>query len=325
MSQKFELTGQVQPIRIGTRESKLALLQTEIVVKALLRQFPTLKIEVQPITTGGDKVQDRPIAELGLRGVFVKELEEALLSNRVDLVVHSLKDLPTDLPERLCLASVLAREDPRDVLVSRNQIPLRKLVAGSKVATSSRRRTAQLQHLRPDLEFIDIRGNIPTRLRKHDEGLCDGIVLAAAGLIRLQLPERITEFLDYEVSTPAAGQGALGVECRSDDELSLQVCSAIEDALVRAEITAERAFLEKLGGGCSVPIGAVATVINRHRLRLRGCVASLSGEQIIRSTAEGEITGATALGVELADALLKLGADELLKHLRHQPVTISPP
>jgi hydroxymethylbilane synthase len=312
-------------IRIGTRESKLALLQTDMVVDELGKSFPDLKVEIIHITTGGDKVQDRPIADLGTRGVFVKELEEALFDNRVDLVVHSLKDLPTDMPDGLTLAAVLNRSDSRDVVVSHNKTKFMDLKPGSKVATSSRRRAAQLQNLRSDLEFIDVRGNIPTRLRKHDEGLCDAMILAAAGLLRLDLADRITEYLDYDISTPAAGQGALAVECRADDTAVLSLARAIEDPRVRTEITAERAFLEKLGGGCSVPIGAFAETQDDGAIHLRGCVASADGLEVIRSTEDGSPENAVALGQKLAEKMLKLGAGNLLEHLRQIPITISPP
>jgi hydroxymethylbilane synthase len=252
-------------------------------------------------------------------------LEEALLDRRVDLVVHSLKDLPTDLPDGLVLAAVLDREDARDVLVSNNKMSLRDLSPGSKVATSSRRRSAQLKYLRSDLEFVDIRGNIPTRLRKHDEGLCDAMVLAAAGLIRLGVQDRITEYLDYKTSTPAAGQGALAVECRRDDDTVLKLAAAIDDIRVSAEVTAERRFLEQLGGGCSVPIGVVAETIDQGRLRILGCVASADGKHLIRSQVEGESKDATNLGIDLANIMLGLGAADLLEHLKNIPVTISPP
>ena len=312
-------------IRIGTRESKLALLQTDMVVDELGKNFPDLKVEIIHITTGGDKIQDRPIADLGTRGVFVKELEEALFDNRVDLVVHSLKDLPTDMPGGLTLAAVLNRNDSRDVVVSHAKTKFMDLKPGSKVATSSRRRAAQLQNLRNDLQFIDIRGNIPTRLRKHDEGLCDAMILAAAGLLRLDMADRITEYLDYDISTPAAGQGALAVECRADDEAVLSLVKAIEDPRVRAEVTAERAFLEILGGGCSVPIGAFAETQDGGNIHLRGCVASADGLEVIRSTATGAPENAAALGQTLAKKMLKLGAGNLLEHLRQIPITISPP
>jgi hydroxymethylbilane synthase len=312
-------------IRIGTRESQLAQLQTTIVTEALKAKHPGLDVKTVFVTTGGDKTLDRPISALGTRGVFVKELEEALFASEVDLVVHSLKDLPTDLPDGLCLAAVLNREDTRDVLISRDRKKFRDLPPGSKVATSSRRRTAQLRHIRKDLEFIDIRGNVPTRIRKHEEGLCDAIVLAAAGLIRLELEEKITEYFAFEVSTPAAGQGALAIECRSADSDILDLVAAIEDVEVRAEITAERAFLDKLGGGCSVPIGAVSRFHSQGTMSLLGCVASIDGEKLIRTSAQGSIEEAEQIGINLANKLLDLGAGDLLEHLKLVPVTVSPP
>jgi hydroxymethylbilane synthase len=318
-------TSKSDTIRIGTRESQLAQLQTSIVVEAIKANYPEAKIDVVFVTTRGDKTQDRPISALGTRGVFVKELEEALLAGEVDLVVHSLKDLPTDLPDGLCLASVLQRADARDALVSKNKTRFTDLPAGSKVATSSRRRAAQLRSIRNDLEFIDIRGNVPTRLRKHDEGQCDAMVLAAAGLHRLDLQDRISEYFESAVSTPAAGQGALAIECRTDDKRILEITASIEDKTVRAEITSERAFLDKLGGGCSVPIGALATADGAGRLKLIGCVTSIDGKSVIRDEIEGASSDAEKLGVTLADKLLELGAREVLEHLKQIPVTLSPP
>ncbi len=313
-------------VRVGTRESQLARLQTDIVIAALSGRFPELKFEVVPITTGGDKVLDRPIAELGGRGVFVKELEDALYTDRVDFVVHSLKDLPTELPKDLILACVLDREDPRDVLVSKDDNLLHRLPEGTRVATSSRRRTAQIRALRTDLEFCDIRGNIPTRLRKHEEGQCDAMVLAAAGLLRLGLASRITEYLDMAISTPAVGQGALAVECRAGDAAVLDFLRIIEDKQVRAEITAERAFLDKLGGGCSVPVGALGQTLRDGRLRLTGCVAALDGSEIIRVSLESTNELAAELGNTLAERVEELGADRILRDLKQSaPPAISPP
>jgi hydroxymethylbilane synthase len=313
-------------VRVGTRESQLARLQTDIVIAALSGKFPELKFEVVPITTGGDKVLDRPIAELGGRGVFVKELEDALYADRVDFVVHSLKDLPTELPKDLILACVLDREDPRDVLVSNNDTLLKKLPEGTRVATSSRRRTAQIKALRTDLEFCDIRGNIPTRLRKQEEGQCDAMILAAAGLLRLGLASRITEYLDMAISTPAVGQGALAVECREGDTAVLDFLRIIEDKQVRAEITAERAFLDKLGGGCSVPVGALGQTLRDGRLRLTGCVAALDGSEVIRVSLESTHELAAELGNTLAERVEELGADRILRELKlSAPPAISPP
>ena len=315
----------VEVLKVGTRESQLARLQTEIVMARLASQYPDIKFEVHPITTGGDKIQDRPIAAIGGRGVFVKELEEALLQNRVDLVVHSLKDLPTDLPEGLKLACVLDRSDPRDVLVSEKYESLAALPAGATVATSSRRRAAQLLAQRPDLKFIDMRGNIPTRLRKLQDGQCDAMILAAAGLLRLEFKDKIKEYLSTATSTPAVGQGALAVECRAGDEHILALLQSIEDKDVAAAVAAERSFLDVLGGGCSVPAGALAT-INGDELTLEGCVAALDGKEIFRDKITGPKTRATALGEDLAQKLQKAGAEKILRELRlSTPNVVSPP
>lgn len=317
-------------IRVGTRESILARLQTDIVVGKLQNKFPDLEFQITPVTTHGDKVQDRPIAEIGTRGVFVKELEKALYDKAVDFVVHSLKDVPTDSPEGLMLASVLDRADPRDVVVARGvtsgRSPLESLPAGSKLATSSRRRIAQLKSRYPHLEFIDMRGNIQTRLRKLDEGQCDAMILAAAGLIRLGLQERIAEFLPVDLSTPAVGQGALAAQCRSDDREIASMLHDIEDAFVRVQVTAERTLLEQLGGGCSVPIGALATTDEPGMVRLRGCVASLDGQRVLRAEVVGQAGKAEEVGMQLAQKLMDLGAQEILAELRASlPNAISAP
>ena len=317
---------QQQTVRVGTRESRLALLQTQTIIDQLTKKFPNIAYVITPVTTGGDKDLNRPIADLGARGVFVKELEEALLGNGVDLVVHSLKDLPTDLPSGLILAAVLDRNDPRDVLVSQNHIPFGRLKSGSKVATSSRRRAAQLRSLRDDLSFVDIRGNIPTRLRKHDQGACDAMVLAAAGLHRLGLEEHIAEYFDPTFSTPAAGQGALAVECRQGDAVVIELLNQIDDSRVRAEITAERAFLDRLGGGCSVPIGALCITTNGGTIQLLGCVAALDGTTVLRHSLDGPTSEPQALGLRLAEAMLSMGADTILESLKSSaPTAVSPP
>lgn len=313
-------------LRVGTRESKLALLQTEVVVEKLRHSFPDISYVIKPVTTGGDKDINRPIADLGARGVFVKELEEALLCNEVDLVIHSLKDLPTDLPAGLTLAAVLDREDPRDVLVSQNGVPFASLPPQAKIATSSRRRAAQLRSIRTDLVFVDIRGNIPTRLKKHDDGICDAMVLAAAGLHRLGFKNRIAEYLEPVISTPAAGQGALAVECRENDTSVLRLLNEIDDEKVRAEVTAERAFLDRLGGGCSVPIGALCITTDDKTIRLLGCVSALDGSTLIRHFLEGNPAKSQELGIRLADTMLAMGADSILDSLKSAaPSTVSPP
>jgi hydroxymethylbilane synthase len=312
-------------VKVGTRASKLARLQTEVVVGRLRSQFPDCQFQVRLITTGGDKQRDRPIAEVGSIGVFVKELEEALLCHEVDLVVHSLKDLPTELAQGLVLAGVLAREDPRDVLISQNKQTFAQLPPNSRVATSSRRRSAQLAVSRKDLQFVDIRGNIPTRLKKHEDGQCDAIILASAGLIRLNLLDRVAEFLDYDLSLPAAGQGALGVECRSDDAAIKQMIELIEEPEVRAEITAERTILQVLGGGCSIPIGALGRA-NGRNLSITAAVAALDGSKIVRCRLDGDIEQPEKLGEKAAYALHEQGATEIINALKATTANIvSPP
>lgn len=311
--------------KVGTRESLLARLQTDLALNAIQHKFPKVQFEIIAVKAMGDKNQQKPLAELGGRGVFVKELEDALLDNRVDFVVHSLKDLPTEMIPGLCLAATLDRADPRDVLVSKNNVPFDKLAPGSKVATSSRRRAAQLAAMRSDLEFIDIRGNIQTRLRKHDEGQCDAMVLAAAGLLRLKLDERIAQFFDLDESTPAVGQGALAIECRSDDEEVLSVLSEISDINVKECIDAERAFLNTMGGGCSIPVGAFAK-IEKEEMELIACVASLDGSRILREKMSGPHKQATELGLKMAERMRELGAHEIINALNKSTMgLVSPP
>jgi len=319
------VTLQRTKLAIGTRESKLALLQTDQIVEKIQQLAPNLEIEIVHITTGGDKVLDRPISALGGRGVFVKELEEALLDGRVDLVVHSLKDLPTDLPTGLMLAAVLNRVDARDVFLSQKAKSFMDLPKGSTVATSSRRRVAQLKALRNDLNFVDMRGNIPTRVRKLEEGQCDAMILAAAGLVRLELGDKIKEFLDSDKIVPAAGQGVLAVECRSSDLDIVDFLKGIEDRRTRQAVDAERACLDHLGGGCSVPAGVYAA-FKEEILHVTGCVASLDGSQIFKDSVQGPGQEAAALGLALAKALEKLGADRILNELRASiPNVVSPP
>ncbi|CAN5395143.1 hydroxymethylbilane synthase [soil metagenome] len=321
-------SSKISTIRVGTRESKLARLQTDVVIDTLKKNYPDTTFEVHPITTGGDKVLDRPIVELGGRGVFVKELEEALIEDRVDFVVHSLKDLPTDLPDGLTLACVLNRQDARDIFVSNKASSYMELAPGSTVATSSRRRAAQLSALRQDLKFVDMRGNIPTRIRKLDEGQCDAMILAAAGLLRLELEDRITQYLDLDICTPAVGQGALAVECRASDKDILEMLASIEDNATKDEVTAERAFLDVLGGGCSVPAGALASVQtdDHAKLTLSGCVAALDGSEVYRDSISGPREYAHLLGKALAKKMQEAGADKILAELRlSTPNVVSPP
>lgn len=313
-------------LRVGTRDSILARLQTDLAMQHISLHRPDMKFEVMAVKTSGDKILNKPLAELGGRGAFTKELEESLLANEVDFVVHSLKDLPTELPEGLHLAATINRADHRDVLVSNLKCKFAELPAGSRVASSSRRRAAQLSALRKDIEFVDIRGNIQTRMRKLDEGQCDAMILAAAGLERLGLQERVREYFEIDVCMPAVGQGALGIECRKDDVDLIQLLSELNDAQVWACVTAERAFLNILGSGCSLPVGAFATIDSNGNIKLKACVASLDGTKICTDTVCGVMSDPQLLGRDLADRLLKQGAGEIIKALLEQsPAQVSPP
>ena len=322
-------------LRIGTRGSKMARVQTDLFASMLAAKFPGTEYDIIPITVSGERDYARPIAELGIQGAFIKELEEALLNDEVDLVVHSLKDLPTSLPSNLLLACVCERKDPRDVLISRDNLTFAALPEGSRIATSSRRREAQLKVLRQDLIFMDIRGNVPTRLNKLDDGYCDALILAAAGMIRLELTDRIAEYFDLEISLPVPGQGALGIECRGNDKEVATKLEALDDPQTRFEITAERAFLAEVGGGCSMPIGALGRFADSAKnqddprsasLTLTGCITSLDGLQVIKGEMSADAGKAEELGVKLAKHLLASGAQAIVEDLHAlTPVAVSLP
>jgi hydroxymethylbilane synthase len=301
---------------IGSRGSKLALWQAEWIKARLGERQPGTQVSIEIIKTSGDVLKDAPLTLIGGKGVFTKELEEALLDGRIDLAVHSLKDLPTVLPDNLVIAAIPEREDTRDALVVRarlviEQPSIKNLPAGSVVGTSSLRRLSQLKHLRPDLVIKELRGNVDTRLRKLDEGQYDAIILATAGLRRLGLEKRISVPIEIEEMLPAVGQGALAVETRGDDEETLRLLAALNHQQTRAACMAERALLRELGGGCQLPIAAHA-VVNEDRLRLDGLVADPSGETIIRDSIEGATSSAEQLGSELAVRLRERGAESLL-------------
>jgi hydroxymethylbilane synthase len=293
-------------LAIGTRGSQLALRQARWVAERLAEAGEPSRLEI--IRTTGDKIADAPLARIGGKGLFTKEIEEALLEGRIDLAVHSLKDLPTELPAGLRLAAVPPREDPRDALVGAR---LADLPEGARVGTSSLRRSAQLRALRPDLRIEPVRGNLDTRLRKLEEGRYDALVMAAAGLKRMGWQERISEYLPAEWICPAPGQGALAIETRADGEAA-RICSALEDAAARAEVTAERAVLAGLGGGCQVPVGAYAE-FREGRLAIRAAVISPDGSRVIRAEAQGSAAQAAELGGELARRLLERGARAVLE------------
>jgi len=288
---------------IATRGSALALWQAQWVAGRLEG------VEILTIKTTGDRLAGASLVEAGGKGLFTKEIEEALLEGRADVAVHSLKDLPTGMDDRLVVAAVPRREDPRDALVGRR---LAELGRGSRVGTSSPRRKAQLLHLRPDLTVQDIRGNVDTRLRKLDEGHYDAVVLAAAGLRRLGQDGRIAEVLDAEVMCPAVGQGALAIQCRADDAETRRRLAALEDPATRAEVTAERAMLAGLGGGCRVPIGGWAREAG-NRLRLEAVVASVDGSELVRVRVEGETADPEGLGRRASRELLERGAARILE------------
>jgi hydroxymethylbilane synthase len=290
---------------IASRGSQLALWQARWVEAQLAALGHACRIEI--IKTTGDKITDVPLAKVGGKGLFTKEIEEALLDGRADLAVHSLKDLPTELPEGLALAAVPPREDPRDALVGTR---LADLPLGARVGTSSLRRAAQLRKVRPDLQVESVRGNLDTRLRKLDQGQYDAILLAAAGLKRLGWADRIAEILNPAVMCPAVGQGALAIETRAAGN-GFEACAPLDDAATHAAVSAERAVLASLGGGCQVPIGAHATVAN-GQLRLMAVVASPDGAELIRAEAEGAADCAVALGRALGGELLKQGARAIL-------------
>lgn len=311
---------------VGTRASKMARVQTDFFVSQFLTKFPEHECEIVPITVSGERDYARPIAELGIEGVFVKELEEALLNEEVDMVVHSLKDLPSTLPSSLELACVFNRIDPRDVLVSQNNINFAKLPAGSRVATSSRRRMAQMRSIRDDLVYMDIRGNVPTRLKKLDEDYCDAMILAAAGLIRLGLENRIVEYFDLNIALPVAGQGALAVECRTKDTGLIAQLKSLDCEETRVAITAERAFLAAVGGGCSMPVGAYARLTDEDTLELNACITSLDGTESVKGKMNSPANEAANLGKSLANKLLQEGARDIIDQLkRSTPAVVSPP
>jgi hydroxymethylbilane synthase len=300
----------VTRLRIGTRGSALALAQANWVKARCLENQPDLEIELRIIKTSGDRSIDTPIAELGGKGVFTKEIEEALLGDTIDLAVHSMKDLPPKLPDGLVIAATPKREDPRDVLVGRAKSALANLPAGTRLGTGSLRRGAQLLHARPDLAIVPIRGNVDTRLRKLDEGQVDGLVMAAAGLKRIGREDRIGEYLSDNVCLSAAAQGCLGIETREQSP-ARSCLSFLHDEIAWSEVAAERALLDRLGGNCRVPIGARARR-TADKLTLMGIVASVDGRRLCRSEFEGDATAAAELGHRVAEELLKQGAAELL-------------
>lgn len=311
------VTSPARTIRIGSRKSQLALVQTYWVQEQLQKHYPDRDFEVQTMSTHGDKILDVALSKIGDKGLFTKELEVGMLNQEIDLAVHSLKDLPTALPEGLVLGCVTERENPADALVlhAKHQgKQLDTLPEGAVIGTSSLRRLAQLRYHFPHFTFKDIRGNLNTRLGKLDAGEFDALILAAAGLKRLGMSDRIHQVIPSEISLHAVGQGALGIECRGDDPEILDVLKAIEHSPTAQRCYAERAFLRELEGGCQVPIG-VNTEIKGNNLILTGMVARLDGTSLIKDTVTGEVTEAEAVGVELAQLLRQQGAQEILDEI----------
>lgn len=304
-------------LRIASRRSQLAMVQTHWVREALLEAHPNLGISIEAMATQGDKILDVALAKIGDKGLFTKELEAQMLVNQADIAVHSLKDLPTNLPEGLMLGCITEREDPADVLVvheRHRQLSLATLPAGAVVGTSSLRRLAQLRHHFPQLVFKDVRGNVITRLEKLDSGAYDCLILAAAGLERLGLADRIHERIDPSISLHAVGQGALGIECRQGDATVLGQIKVLEHLPTARRCLAERAFLRELEGGCQVPIG-VNTRFEGDDLVLTGMVASLDGQRLIRDEARGDQTDPESIGVALAQSLRAQGAGTILEEI----------
>ncbi len=304
-------------IRIATRRSPLALWQAEFVKAELQKHHPDLEVELIPMVTKGDKILDTPLAKIGGKGLFVKELELAMLEDRADIAVHSMKDVPAVFPDGLGLAVICERENPSDALVSNIYASVNEIPSGAIVGTSSLRRQCQLKALRPDLEIKPLRGNVGTRLQKLDNEEYDAIILATAGLLRLDLKYRIRAEIDFNTLLPAAGQGAVGIECRLDDERTRELLAPLNHSLTAARVTAERAVNHHLDGGCQVPIGAYA---ERHPekdnwLTLRGLVGEIDGSRLLRFTHEAPISEARSLGIQVAEALKEQGADAIIRAL----------
>ncbi len=299
-------------IRIGTRGSALAVWQSEWVRSQLLGLYPDWEVELVKIKTTGDKILDVPLAQVGGKGLFVKEIETALLEKRVDLAVHSMKDMPAEVPPGLCIGVVPERENPLDILISRNGETFKELPEGARVGSSSLRRCAQVLHVRPDITVHPLRGNLDTRIRKLETKDFDAIILAAAGVSRLGLKHRITEYIPDSIMLPAIGQGALCIEIREDDDAIRSLTGPMDHRDTRLAVESERAFLARLEGGCQVPIAGHGKV-TEDRLELTGLIAELDGSSLLRETITGPVARHEEFGVELAERLLEKGGREILK------------
>jgi len=300
---------------IGTRGSKLALAQTNVVADKLQQALPDAQIEICVIKTSGDIMQDVSLLTIGGQGVFVKEIEEALLAGKIDLAVHSMKDVPGEVPDGLMFAAILPREDVRDVLVSRNNIKFEFLPKGAKIGTGSQRRSAQMKAVMPDINIVPLRGNLDTRLKKIETENLTGVILAAAGMKRMGLTEKITQFLPVETMLPAVGQGALGLQIRKADIELAERCAALNDATAAVEVAAERAFLRALGGGCRLPIAALGK-LDGQTLTLEGMLAAPNGTTMIREKIGGTVKDANEMGKKLAEIILEKGGRRLMDLMR---------
>jgi hydroxymethylbilane synthase len=299
-------------IKIGTRGSALALKQTNFVAERIIREIPQARIEICVIKTSGDIMQNISLLQIGGKGVFVKEIEDALLAGSIDLAVHSMKDVPTEIPSGLTFFAVLQREDVRDVLVSRGNRKIEQIRRGAKIGTGSLRRASQLLAMLPDLEIVPLRGNLDTRLKKIETENIDGVVVAAAGVKRMGWTGRITQYLPVEIMLPAAGQGALGLEIRDKDSRLKEILARLNHAPTYTEVAAERSFLRHLGGGCRLPIAALGR-LERNKLSLEGLVAAPRGSDMIRDKVQGTPSEAEELGEKLADMILERGGRKLLE------------
>ena len=301
-------------IRIGTRGSPLAVWQAEWVRSQLLALHPEYKVELVKIKTTGDKILDVPLAQVGGKGLFVKEIETSLLESQTDLAVHSMKDMPAEIPQGLCIGVVPERENPLDILISREGLSFKNLPEGARVGSSSLRRGAQVRHHRPDITIHPLRGNLDTRIRKLETENLDAIVLAAAGVRRLGLEARITEYIPENIMLPAIGQGALAIEMREDDDVTRELIGPMDHRETRVAVESERAFLSRLEGGCQVPIAAHANIYE-DEVNLTGLVAEIDGSVLLRETMTGPVDKHEELGVELANRLLERGGREILEHI----------
>lgn len=303
-----------ETIRIATRKSPLALWQAEEVSRQLTLHHPDIKIELVKMTTKGDKILDAPLAKVGGKGLFVKELEQGMLDGDADIAVHSMKDVPVEFPPGLHLPIIMEREDPRDAFVSNNYASLDDLPADARIGTSSLRRQLQIKNTMPGAQMLDLRGNVNSRLQKLDNGDYDAIILASAGLIRLGFEDRIKSRISPEQSLPAIGQGAVGIECRENDERILSLLQPLNHAETHTRLSAERAMNNRLNGGCQVPIAGFA-LLEGDEIYLRGLVGRPDGSEVVRDELRGPASEAVSLGIQLAERLLEQGAETILREL----------